>query len=146
MDVHLINRTKYFAGHKVVPKKSKECFFSKQMTYVESHDFVKNEMHLASCEDCRMKILKFQFQREEFLRHYASYKADIEVQKILERELDEIIPNENEIERKENSEIKISSRPYSLSIKDFLVYLAFGISRKMQIVLVSLLVLAACIY
>lgn len=132
MDAHLTN----------LNKARSQCFFAKKMTYFESSDFVHNEEHLSNCEDCRLKIAQFDLQKELILKDFAGFAADEEISQALEAELEEIIPTITN----DDSQMTLPKRAYSLSVKDFFVFLIFGIPRKIQFFVVASLILAACIY
>ncbi|MFG1499708.1 hypothetical protein ABMA70_05810 [Halobacteriovorax sp. XZX-3] len=122
----------------------KKCFFSKQMTYLESRDFVKNEQHLSQCLDCRQKLLEYDLKKQDLINDFNSYKANSEVEELLFRELDELIPDLEEEQIKGSPVLK--KRQYNLSVKDFFIFLTFGIPRKLQLIIVATIILAACIY
>ncbi|WP_412462924.1 hypothetical protein [Halobacteriovorax sp. RT-2-6] len=122
----------------------KKCFFSKQMTYLESRDFVKNEQHLSQCLDCRQKLLEYDLKKQDMINDFNSYKANSEVEELLFRELDELIPDLEEEQIKGSPVLK--KRQYKLSVKDFFIFLTFGIPRKLQLIIVATIILAACIY
>ncbi|EPZ51687.1 hypothetical protein M902_2186 [Bacteriovorax sp. BAL6_X] len=121
-----------------------KCFFSKQMTYLESRDFVKNEQHITQCLDCRQKLLEYELKKQELVNDFDSYQANTEVKEILLRELDELIPDLEEAQIKGSPVIR--KRQYNLALRDFVVFITFGISRKLQLIIVATLILAACIY
>ncbi len=121
-----------------------KCFFSKQMTYLESRDFVKNEQHISQCLDCRQKLLEYELKKQQLINDFNSYQANTEVEEILLRELDELIPEQEEDQIKGSPIIR--KRQYNLAFKDFFVFITFGIPRKLQLIIVATLILAACIY
>lgn len=120
------------------------CFFSKQMTFLESRDFIKNEVHLKSCLECQRKISDFENYRQDLLEYFDRFKATDEVYSQLSHELAEIIPTPVKDEIVGTPTLKKTN--YSLSVKEFLIFLIFGIPRKVQFVLCAMIALAALIY
>ncbi len=123
--------------------KLNKCFFAKQMTYLESTDFAKNYSHIQECLDCRKTLNQFDLRKDNFKQYFDSFAANAEIAKNLESELKEIVP---EINDELESRPIVKKQKYALAFRDFLVFILFGIPRKIQLAVVATLILAACIY
>ena len=120
------------------------CFFAKQLTYIESDQFQLNREHISTCQDCRNKIGTYENYRQDFSEYFDSFKATTEISKALSDELNEIIDVPVTTSIRDNS---FSPRvKYRFSIKDFMLFLIFGVSRRVQLVTLILIGLAASIY